>query len=88
MAGTVRPNWPTKGQSGPSNEPMGTYGSARGDVKWRGAPRCPTEAYLRRRVEPRCGATVSADLHANGGVAVVGKHPELTSVHAMVAVEA
>jgi hypothetical protein len=35
-----------------------------------------------------CGATVLADLHANGGVAVARKHPELSSVHAVVAVEA
>ena len=37
---------------------------------------------------PRGGATGPVGLHANRGVAVVEKHPKLTAVHAVVAVEA
>jgi hypothetical protein len=39
-------------------------------------------------IDPCDDATVPADLRANGGVAVAGKHLDLTSVHAVVAVEA
>jgi hypothetical protein len=66
---------------------MGTYGPARGDVKQKGAPRCTTEIYLRRWAEPCGSATILADLHADGGVAVARKHLALTTVHAVVAVE-
>jgi hypothetical protein len=40
------------------------------------------------RADPHSGATVPADLRANGGVAVAGKHLELTSVLVVVAIEA
>ena len=36
---------------------------------------------------PRGGATGPAGLRANGGLAVAEKHPELTAVYTMVAVE-
>jgi hypothetical protein len=39
-------------------------------------------------VDPRGDATVPADLRANEGVAVARRHPDLTAVHAVVAVEA
>ena len=36
---------------------------------------------------PNGGTTTPVDLHANGGVAVAEKHPKLTMVRAVVAVE-
>jgi hypothetical protein len=86
MAGIERLNRPTKGLSGPHNEPIGTFGPARGDAERKEAPRCTTEAYLRRRAEPRGGATAPADLRINRGGAVAGKHLALTVVRAVVAV--
>jgi len=88
MAGIERSNRPTKGLSGPYNEPTGTYVPAWGDAERKGALRCTPEAYPRCRAKPRGDATVSADLRANGGVAVARKHTSLTAVRAVVAVEA
>jgi hypothetical protein len=67
---------------------MGTYGPARGDAKWKEEPRCTTKTYLRGWAEPCDSAIVPVDLHVNGGVAVAGKHPALTAVRVVVAIEA
>jgi hypothetical protein len=56
MASTVWPKQPTKGQSGPSNESMGIYGSTRGHMKRRGhhdALRRPTS-----NAGPNCAAAL------------------------------